>query len=256
MTELAAQQRALAAAIVPGESPGALLRAAPDGRPARLFVYQQAYGARLGEALRSNHPILALVLGDDAFRELALGYLHEHPSRRPSIRWFGDRLAPWLRQRPALCPHPSLPDLAAMEWALRDAFDAADARPLCVAELLAVPAGDWPALRFAAHPSLALLALDWAVEPLWKALTADAEAATDAPEPLAHELLVWRQGLETRWRALEPDEAALLHACIEGRPFADLGTLAEAQGGEATAPRLAGLLRRWVDAGLLCAHGA
>ena len=253
MTTLMDQQRALAAAIARAEPVPGLLREAPGGRPARLQVYQEAYRARLEQALDSNFPIVHRVLGDEAFHDLAREYLLGNPSHWPSIRWFGHRLPAFLRTHGDR--HPALADLAAMEWALRAAFDAADAVPLVVDELVGVAPASWPELRFASHPSVALLTLAWAIEPLWKALSADPNADADTPVEHAHRLLIWRQGLETSWRALDTDEAELLQACFAGRAFAELGALAEQQRAEAAATRLAGLLRQWVEAGLLMLRG-
>ena len=60
-------------------------------------------------------------------------------------------------------------------------LDAADAQPLTAAALSQVAAADWPALPLAAHPSLRLLPLDWDVTPLWRSLSRDPDALTDAP---------------------------------------------------------------------------
>jgi hypothetical protein len=201
--------------------------------------------------LRNNYPVLHRVLGDEAFRELTLDYLAEHPSRRPSIRWFGDLLPAWMASHDHALPHPALADLATMEWTLGLSFDAADAAPVTFGELAALPAEDWPEARFAAHPSARLLALRWAVEPIWRALTDDEEAASEEPQAHGHTLLVWRQGLETRWRSLEPDEAAALGACFAGEPFAALCESATAAQADAAPAWVAGALRRWVDDGLL-----
>jgi hypothetical protein len=249
---LAEQHRAFLALLTRDDlAPGTPLLRPLGGRPPRLGVYHHAYRARLTAALRSNLPVLHRALGDEAFDALAQAYLADSPSRRPSIRWFGDGLAGWLAAHPDVLPHPALADLAAMEWALGLSFDAADAAPLCFDDLASLPAELWPQARFAAHPSVAVLALAWAVEPLWQALTEDADAATDAPQPLPHRLLVWRHGLATRWRSLEGAEALLLPACLAGETFAALCEQAASTEGEAAPRWVAGALRRWVDDGLL-----
>jgi len=93
----------------------------------------------------------------------------------------------------------------------------------------------------------------WAVEPLWQQLThAPDDADTEPPEPLQHQLLVWRQDLDSRWRSLQPEEAALLRATLAGLPFGELGDVAAQQVGDAAAPGLlASALQTWVNQGLL-----
>jgi hypothetical protein len=253
MSALRAQQRQLAAAIVGQAS--ATMWLGGDAAPAssRLQVYRHAYRARLTEALRTNFPVLHRVLGDDAFAELAQDYLAERPSRRPSIRWFGDGLVDHLRRHPDRVSHPALVDLARMEWALGLSFDSADAPVLRVDDLTAVAPEQWAALVFSAHPSVSLLDLAWRVEALWRTLTLDPQAEADAPTPSAHALLVWRQGGETRWRSVPDDEVALLTSCLAGEPFGALCSLAAASAGQGAAAGVAGALRRWVEEGLLAA---
>lgn len=216
-----------------------------------LHIYQQAYTARLTSALRDNFGVLPQVLGDDAFDALALAYVETHPSRQASIRWFGDRLPDFMAMREDLVPHPALVDLARMEWALRTAFDATDATPLTADDLAGVPADEWPGLVFAPLPSVQLLALAWNVGPVWRALqSAD---APDLPEPeaLQHTLLIWRRGLDTRWRALDEGVARLLRCAIRGETFAGLCALAASEvGDEQAALHAASALRAWIADGL------
>jgi hypothetical protein len=251
-SRLRAQQRAFAALITsPAPNTGTPLLRPLAGRAPHLAAYHHAYRARLVAALRANFPVLHRVLGDEGFAEVAMAYLADHPSRQPSIRWFGDQLASWLAARPDALPHPALVDLAAMEWALGTSFDAADALPLSHAALAALPAARWPALRFAAHPSVALLQLRWAIEPIWQALTDDETAVTAEPTPCPHQLLIWRRGLETCWRSLDTEEAALLAACLAGKPFIALCEQAAESGIDGAAERVALALRRWIGEGLL-----
>ena len=249
MNTLAAQQRALKHAIVRGGH--------GDGVSGLLRIYQQAYPSRLTAALRDNFGVLPQVMGDEAFDALALAYIDAHRSQRPSIRWFGDQLPAFMTAREDLVPHPAIADLARMEWALRGAFDAADAEAIGVASLAAVPADAWAALVFEPLPSVQVLGLEWSVEPVWRALQdLDREDAPELPEPLAsvHGLVVWRQGLRTRWRSLDTPAAALLRAAIDGEPFGALcATAAEAVGDDQAAAHAAGALRGWFDDGLFSA---
>jgi hypothetical protein len=260
-----AQQRAFAALINAQDDPPAdapevvALLARLTGAAPRLQVYRNAYRVRLVEALRSNYPVLQRVLGDDDFAALGLAYLADHPSRVPSIRWFGDQLCAWLDARlgadPDALPHPALADLARMEWAVCSSFDAADAEPVAHAALAALAPAHWPSLRFAPHPSVRVLRLDWAVEPLWRTLTDDEDAATEPPDAAAHELLVWRHGLDSRFRSLAPDETWALTACLGGMRFDALcervGETSEVEAADAVAGRVVAWLSQWVAAGLL-----
>jgi len=252
---LAAQLQAFAHAVTATEAPtdtAAWLRPTPQGQPARLGIYRHAFRSRLSDALRDNYPILHRVLGDEAFDTVALGFIERHPSRHPSIRWFGDALPAHLQSlaEAGELPHPALPDLARMEWALGTAFDAADAPLLSVEDLIALAPADWPTLRLHRHPSVRLLTLDWSVEALWHALNDDPDAETAAPERNAHRLLVWRSGTQTRWRSAIALEGELLQAAFAGECFADLCQRAATSEGEQAAAAVAGYLRVWVEAGL------
>lgn len=251
---LAAQLQTFARAVTAAEEPAdstALFRPTPQGGPPRLAIYRNAYRARLTDALRENYPVLHRVLGDEAFDELAENFIAARPSHHPSIRWFGGALPEWLAADGDQLPHRALIDLARMEWALCTAFDAADDTPLTVNDLLAHPPEVWPELRFTGHPSLRLIALDWAVEPLWRALTENPEAETAAPVTQPHHLIVWRQNDQTQWRSVEPFEADLLQAALAGESFAELCERAATTQGEQAAAAVAGHLRVWVEAGLL-----
>ena len=219
----------------------------------RIEIYGEAYKARLLEALKTNFPALHRVLGDEAFRELAHRFIDESPSEYRSIRWFGRELGAFASGDETLLPHPALLDLLKMDWALGIAFDAADAVPITESDLQHVAPQDWAALGFAFHPSLTLLKLDWAVEPIWRAVIKDDKDDKDnnaeTPEPTAdsHYLLVWRQELEAKWRIVDEHEALALNMLGAGRNFGELCEYLATDGDEARAVvTAAGLLKRWV----------
>jgi hypothetical protein len=252
--QLALWQRQFARGLM-GDDPSpalALLRPL-CGQAPRLDAYRHAYRARLTEALRNNHPVLQRALGDEDFDRLALDYIAARPSTLASIRWFGHQLAEHMAGLPEpLAPHPALVDLARMEWALGLAFDAAESPPLDPATLSALPPQHWADHSLHCHPSVQCLALQWQVEPLWRALGRDAAQASE-PAQAEHTLLVWRQGTGPRWRSLAALEAALLRATLAGSSLAGLCELAARQVGADPAPAtVAATLHQWLADGLLC----
>ncbi len=255
------QQQQLAAAIRDGADAAGLL--AGDFATG-LEVYRHAYRARLVAALTDNFTVLARALGDDAFDALGRAYLDARPSQHPSIRWFGHELADFMATADEdLVPHASLVDFARMDWALRGAFDAAEAPPLDPATLAALGPDDWADLLLHLQPSVQRVTLAHAIEPAWRVLREweplESESGgvdqPELPEPVPHEhvLLAWRQGLETRWRSLEMLEAALLDGVAAGLPFAGLCERAADVLGdaEAAAPAVIGALQRWLADELL-----
>lgn len=257
MSAVQQQQQQLAAAIRDGADAAGLL--AGDFATG-LEVYRRAYRARLVAALTDNFTVLARALGDEAFDALGRAYLDARPSRHPSIRWFGHELADFMvAAGEELVPHASLVDFARMDWALRGAFDAAEAPVLDPATLAALSPDDWADLVLHLQPHVQRVTLTHAIEPAWRVLREwDPESGDDQPElpepvPHQHVLLAWRQDGETRWRSLEPLEAALVDGVASGLPFALLCERAAAVLGdaEAAAPAVIGALQRWLADGLL-----
>jgi hypothetical protein len=137
----------------------------------RLGIYAHAYRSRLAEALGSNFPALARLLGESDFATLAAEYVRTHDSPFFSIRYYGDDLANFLGAHEDYAAAPLLAELARWEWLMTGVFDAADAEPLEHERLARVPPGEWAQLRFTLHPSVQRIALHWNVPPIWQALT-------------------------------------------------------------------------------------
>ena len=93
----------------------------------RLGIYRNAYLVRLREALATDHEILQLYVGEQAFAELAEEFIADQPSTSYSLRHLGDGLAAFLAAHPRYGQLPVLAELAKFERLLLGAFDAASA---------------------------------------------------------------------------------------------------------------------------------
>lgn len=142
--------------------------------------------------------------------------------------------------------------MARLEWLRGRAFDAADAAPLTVEALAALPPDEWPAMRLEFHPSVHLLELAWNVPAIWQSVSAG--------EPLPElescgetvPWAIWRRDLIVYWRSLSAAEYRALSAFLAGRDFAGVCRLLCDSHAESEVPALAaGLLRQWVGEGLI-----
>jgi hypothetical protein len=219
-----------------------------------LKVYDHAYVARLLEIMGEDFPAVHTLLGDDEFADAAAAYVRGHPSTARSVRWLGAGFAAWLRATAPSSDLPVLADMAAFEWGLGLAFDAPDADALGVDALAAVPPEAWPVLTFDFHPALNTAALGHDVSLFQQAVARD-EHPDAAPAEIAggpETWAFWRDAetCQVRYRALPQDEAAGLAVLREGGDFQTLcERLADFGDADAAAPRAAGYLRGWVEAG-------
>ena len=218
----------------------------------RLGIYANAYRLRLLEALGTDYPGLKAMAGDDEFDRLGHAYIDTHPSQLASLRWYGDRLAGFLRTTAPWRDYPVFAEMAAFEWAMSDAFDAEDSVPATVDDMAAIAPDRWPELTFMLHASVRRLDLRWNVPTVWQALVAG-----DEPPPLAtgeHPVawLVWRHELLTHFRSLAVDEAWALDALQRGETFAAIcAGLCEWIDAPYVAAHAAGLLKQWLIDGLI-----
>ena len=181
----------------------------------RLDVYRNAYYIRLQEALAHDFPVLLAYMGEPAFGQEMAGYLKVCPSISPSLRQLGERLPRYLSSR----NKPQSADLARLEWAVLEAFDAADASVLMAEVLQRIPPDNWQDLRFELHPSVILLEVSAPVHAFWNAHRQQQplpDCQTDATLPL----LVWRSPGGPTVKPVSTEYHTLLGSLRDGQSFA------------------------------------
>jgi hypothetical protein len=148
----------------------------------RLDIYANMYFFRLLDCVREDFPKVAAAIGGDRFHNLVTDYVLRHPSRHPSLRYLGQRFPAFIAAHPIAGERPWLADLARLEWARADLFDAPDAGALGREDLARLPEDRAGEARLRLVPAFALLRFDFGVVPLWRDLEDGApEAAGAAP---------------------------------------------------------------------------
>lgn len=167
----------------------------PLGKDERLEIYGEAYRLRLLEALSVDFPAVRALVGEQAFDQLGLDYIARYPSQHFSIRYFGASFSRLLAEEGAYRDRPYLAEMAAFEWALGEAFDAAEAAVISLEAVAAVPPPAWADMRLRFHPTLRRLDLHWNVAPVWTALIQSAASYSLTQTEAAVAWLVWRRDL-------------------------------------------------------------
>jgi hypothetical protein len=225
-----------------------LVRGTDDNdRKTRIRVYSDAYYLRLRDVLREDFPKVTTLLGD-RFDEVVAGYLETFPSEQPSVRHLGRVLTEFLRRREDV--PKCLADLAELEWARVEVFDAPDAECATIDELASIPPDAWPALRFSTIPAIQTLRVQYPAHQLWSdSQSVEVPAAETS-------LRIWRKNDFLVLHApMDERESAALPKMISGETFAAIcETFADLPEMDA-AREATGLLARWIEDGIVARIG-
>jgi hypothetical protein len=196
---------------------------------ARLALYRHHVLTTLTATLESAFPVVCQLVDKRFFAYAADAFIRQHPPARPCLVEYGAIFSEFLEGFPPCQGHPYLPDMARLEWAVHQAAQVAEVRPLDCARFDAIPRDDLPSLRFSMDPTLSYVSSPWPVDKIWRAHQEGAEPA---------ELLDLSAGgtcLEVRGvgdgvsvRVLDPAAYALRHALA-------VGVMLEEAAGEALA---------------------
>jgi hypothetical protein len=212
----------------------------------RWRIYHEGYRIRIAEAIESDHPATRRILGPGAFRALCRRYLEDCPPRSFDLGRVADRLPDWLRGDAIGRTLPFLPDLARFERALADAVVTPDARPTRREDLAALGPEGVAGLHVAPAPGTALIRSPWPVPDLW-ALRGRPDDEVDLQvDGRPADVVVWRVGLEVRWRSLNGEEV-FLEKLGRGATLATLARRGEQPADPARIDRLVVLFRRMIE---------
>lgn len=212
-------------------SPVVAMHIRPNSRMsagARFAVYSRDYYGRMRDVLRQDHAVVAAVLGEDSWREVADAFILSHPSRHPNVNLYGGEFEEFLRRGgPGTesatlkgTPWQLLADVARLERAVAQAPLLDLHAPLQAEAVAALPESLWPEMRLTLGPGVRVLELSWPVNALLDAFHGPGLSGLPAsPEPQF--VQVWHQGGSTWRRQLTPVRAALLSRLGAGAKLAE-----------------------------------
>jgi Putative DNA-binding domain len=216
----------------------------------RVGIYHSMYLLRMRDALAGDYEALKHFLGDHDFFELVRAYVQAHPSRSYSLNRLGDHLPDFVGALNTLKRRDFCHDLARLECAMAQVFDAEEVAPLSEAQIAAVPAQAWEGARLKTIPAFRLLGFRYPVNAYLQTVREDNH---DHPKArLRNEwIAIYRRDYAV-WRlSLSRDAFDLLTDLAAGVP---LGAAIEAalrrRKRAPSAEALSSWFREWVSGGV------
>lgn len=176
----------------------------------QLEIYREQYWLRHTGSLIEDFPGVSGVLGQSDWERLVEEYLVAHPPTTFSLRELGQSLPDFASGRDWLVHRELIVDMARLEWAYVEVFDAPDAAPIAPEKLAEVPEDAWESVRLVLNPALRLLRVGYPVVELRKKLLVAADDAIPLPERDPRHLAICRRNLAIEHDALDPRAFALL----------------------------------------------
>jgi len=213
-----------------------------EGRPdARRFaVYRNNLAVGLIAALEMRFPVARRLVGEEFFRATARSFAAAHKPRDPVLIRYGADFPQFLEAFEPARGLPYLPDVARVENAWVEAYHAAEATPLGIADLAAVGPESLGELRFDFHPAVRLLRLAHPAASIWAAHQGAGEPR--APEDWRPEdVLVVRPNADVEVRILPPGGWEFASALQAGASLAEAAAPLAAEGLD-PGPHLVGLI--------------
>jgi len=189
-----------------------------------LTVHRNTAHKAAQDALAANYPVVAALVGDEAFAACAHDFVEDYPPGDPRLCLYSAGFADYLANWPAFADFSYLPSVARLERLVIEALFAADADPLDPARL----AGDLdPAAALVLHPATRIASFDCPAVSIWLAHQDMPATGLDAIEWRHETAIVTRPGLTIQMRAV--DDAT--HAFASAPTLADAAAAAHALGG-------------------------
>jgi hypothetical protein len=215
---LADQQSDFRAGLLdPDRAPPKNLRARRGASPGRGFaVYRNNVVVSLVDALAARFPAALGIVGEDFFRAMAREFVRARPPRSPILMLYGRELPAWTEAFPPAASVPYLADVMRLEFAIGEAYHAADARPASIGDLGPLDRRKLAGTRIALHPATRLVSSPYPVATIRAMSIGEA-----APEPVAdwrgEDVLVTRPRHDVRLRRLPPGGFAFVSALGVGK---------------------------------------
>ena len=191
-----------------------------------VALYRRLIRNNYTQALKVTYPVLSRFVGERYFGIVARGYVKKYPSTSGDLFVYGRHLPAWLN---VVHISPLLAELARLEWACHEVYQAADSPPLSHDQLHALGSVDPSQVTFHMHAASRLLSFPFPVHRVWLALQPEAPTDDDVDLPLPEQetgVVVTRGDGQVQVTPLARTDYLLLEAMSRGVDAASVERIA------------------------------
>ncbi|OQX15881.1 MAG: DUF2063 domain-containing protein [Thiothrix lacustris] len=199
----------------------------------RVGIYRNSVHGILWQYLESLYPVCQQLLGAAFFEAASDHYIDQQPPTRPFLAEYGAGFADFLAAHPALQQMLWIAEVARLEWARHQAWNAVNQPTADFSQLATLDAVQQARLRLELPASAHVLTSAYAIHAVWLA-----HQPEDAPEKVALEqlelhqiqhMLVWRAGRRLEQVLLEETAWKFLSAIRQANTLPELAEHFQAQ---------------------------
>lgn len=199
----------------------------------RVGIYRNSVHGILWQYLESLYPVCQQLLGTEFFEAASDCYVDQQPPTRPFLAEYGAGFADFLAAHPALQQMLWIADVARLEWARHQAWNAVNQAAADFSQLANVDAAQQARLVLVLPASAQLLTSAYAIHQVWLA-----HQPEDSPEKVALEqlelhqpqrVLVWRAGRRLHQVVLDETAWEFLSAIQQAQKLQELAERFQAQ---------------------------
>jgi hypothetical protein len=184
----------------------------------RFAVYRNNVHVSLTGAIAARFPVVRQVVGEAFFAGMARVYVGQNKPQSPILLHYGDSFAEFIAGFPPASGLPYLPDLARLEAAWSDVYNAADVTTLSPADLGRIDAAALGALTLMLAPAARIVRSRYPVGSIW---SAHQSSPVNIPPISGGEcVLLTRPQAEVRVTVIPASAGAFLSALSEGNSLA------------------------------------
>jgi putative DNA-binding protein len=222
LDQISSSYAAFSSALLDPERATPAVVIGPNGKTTgkRYNVYRNNVTVSLIDSLAAIYPAVQRITGVDFFRAMVRFHIRATPPTSPLLLEYGREFPAFVETYEYAQDLPWLADVARIERAWLDAYHAADAAPLSVEGLAAIPPERLSSVVFAAHPATRIVRSRFSAVTIFAANRGD-RAGNRIDAGTAEDALITRPETEVVVRHLPEGGAVFLSDLMSGRSLGE-----------------------------------